>query len=582
MNKLSILAAYSYSMKHYLTLILVFLSLNLFGQAVNAPLDNDYYHLLERLEVLNGNFSDSFHASHKAYNRKEIAQFLDSINTSVFNKKDLFNYSYLSYDNWEWMDTVDYKNQKPFLKHIYKTKTDFLNVHEEEFDLHINPVLSFGIGQESATDNRLYANTRGLEIRGSINNKIGFYTFLTENQILFPSYVNTYTTQFKSVPNEGFWKGYGENEQARDFFTARGYISFQATKNINLQFGHDRFFIGNGYRSLMLSDFSPAYLHLKAETKIWKFNYMNIFGVQTADVITSGNVLSGTRRQYPRKFMALHHLSYNITKNINIGLFEAVMLGDSASSRNPVDINYLNPIIFYRSLEQQDGSSGNAIVGADFRAIFLKHFSLYGQLVLDEFLIENIRTGGWWANKYATQIGLKYINAFGISNLDLQGEFNLVRPYTYAHDSNYTNFANYKQPLAHPLGANFKEFIGILRYQITPKISFKAKVMVAEQGLDTANFNFGSNVFKENNSRIRFNNPATANPYDFGHTIGQGELSITKFYQLYVTYQPYYNLFVDLNYSLRDQSSEWENYTTENSFITASLRWNIPIRNQMF
>ncbi|MFQ3213348.1 MAG: hypothetical protein ACJAT1_000734 [Marivirga sp.] len=562
--------------------MLCFISAQVFSQAVNAPLDNDYYHLLDRFEIINGSLNQSYHSAHKAYNRKEIAGFLDSINTSRFNRRDLFNYNYLSLDNWEWLQEIDYKNEKPILRHIYKAKTDFLNVHEEEFDLHINPVLAVGLGQESLTGDRLYTNTRGIEIRGSINNKIGFYTFLTENQALFPSHVNAYTREFKAVPNEGFWKNYGENSAAKDFFTARGYISLQATKNINLQFGHDRFFIGNGYRSLMLSDFSPAYLHLKAETKIWKFNYMNIFGLQTADLFTSGNTLTGARRQYPRKFMAMHHLSYNITKNINVGLFEAVMLGDSASAKNPIDINYLNPIIFYRSLEQQDGSAGNALVGADFRAIFLKSFSIYSQIVLDEFLIANIREGGWWANKYAVQAGIKYINAFRISNLDLQAEYNLVRPFTYAHDSNFTNFANYKQPLAHPLGANFKELIGIVRYQVTPRISIKAKLMIAEQGLDTANTNYGSNIFKANNTRVRFQNPASGSTYDFGHTTGQGDLNTIQFYQLNLTYQPYYNVFLDLDYSIRNQSSELTSSTAKNTYINASLRWNIPTRNQIF
>ena len=442
--------------------------------------------------------------------------------------------------------------------------------------------MGVSIGQESITDNRLFTNTRGLEVRGLINNKIGFYTYLTENQAYFPNHVNEYTAEFRAVPQVGFWKTYGEGGTARDYFIARGYVSFQATKNINLQFGHDRFFIGNGYRSLMLSDFSPAYLHLKAETKIWKLNYMNLFGLQTADVITAGNALLGTRRQYPRKFMSLHHLSYNITKNINIGLFEAVMLGDSASSRNPVDINYLNPIIFYRSLEQQDGSSGNAIVGADFRAILLKHFSIYSQLVLDEFLIDNIRTGGWWGNKYAVQAGLKYINAFGLKNLDLQGEYNLIRPFTYAHDSNFTNYANYKQSLAHPLGANLKEFIGTLRYQISPKITFKAEAMYTQQGTDTTGTNFGGDIFKVNNSRTRFNDPATGNPYDFGHITTQGELNTIKFYQLSLQYMPHYNLILDLNYSMRDQVSQFDTNTRKNTFFSVGLRWNLPSSNLLF
>lgn len=568
-------------MKHLFTLLILLACLKTQAQSVNAPLDKDYYHLLERFEVMSGRLSPTYHSAHKAHTRQEIASFLDSLETKNFNKRDQFNYTYLSLDNWEWMDSLDYQS-KAFLKHLYKTKVDFLNVHKEEFDLHINPVLGVSLGQETQTDNRLFTNTRGVEIRGMINQKIGFYTYLTENQALFPSHINAYTNEFKAVPHVGFWKTYGDNNIGRDFFIARGYISFQATKNINLQFGHDRFFVGNGMRSLMLSDFSPAYLHLKAETKIWKLNYMNIFGLQTADLISAGSGLSGTRKQYPRKFMALHHLSYNITKNINIGLFEAVMLGDSSRSANPIDLNYLNPIIFYRSLEQQDGSSGNAIVGADFRAILWKHFSLYGQLVLDEFLIDNIRKGGWWANKYAVQTGIKYFNAFGLRNLDVQAEYNLIRPYTYAHDSNFTNYANYKQPLAHPLGANLKEFIATFRYQLSPKITLKGQAMYTQQGTDTLSANYGGNIFKENNTRVKFTNPATGSPYDFGHQTLQGELNTIKFYQFTVQYMPFYNVFIDLNYSQRNQTSEFGTNNSNNQYFSVALRWNLPAQNYLF
>lgn len=570
-------------MRLLFTIVLLFSASIGFSQAVNAPLNQDYYHLLERLEVSSGSFSDTFHSSMKPYNRKEIAQFLDSLETDNLNRRDKFNYNYLKADSWEWADSAEYKNNRGLLGHIYKTKPDFLNVHADDFDLHINPVLELSIGQESISDNRLYTNTRGIEVRGLINKKLGFYTFVGENQALFPNHVNTYISDFNAVPHEGFWKPYGDNREGVDFFTARGYISFQATKNINLQFGHDRFFIGNGERSLILSDFAPGYLFLKAETNIWKFNYTNIFGLQTADVVLRGNQLSGTQHQYPRKFMALHHLSYNITNNINVGIFEAIVSGDSAVAQNPIDPVYFNPIIFYRALEQQDGSSGNALVGMDFRALFLKRFSLYGQLVLDEFLIDNLRQGGWWANKWAVQAGLKYFNAFEIPNLDLQAEYNVARPFMYAHDSNFTNYANYKQPLAHPLGANFEEWVGTLRYQITPRIKFTAKAVFATFGTDTtANAHFGGDIFKTNNTRYSHINPATGKKWQFGHTIGQGESNTLKYVQFSLSYMPFHNIFIDFNYSNRDQLSEFGNNTSENSFFSAALRANIPKRGDLF
>jgi hypothetical protein len=205
-----------------------------------------------------------------------------------------------------------------------------------------------------------------------------------------------------------------------------------------------------------------------------------------ADVQGSASGLKSSGK-YPDKYFAFHHLSINIGKKLNIGVFESVVFSDSSS----FEWSYLNPIIFYRAIEQQFGSSDNVILGADFKWNAFKGFSVYGQFVLDEFVLDNIKEGnGWWANKFAIQAGLKYYDAFGVSNLDLQAETNIVRPYTYSHNPivtanngiPYGSYTNYMQPIAHPLGANFNEVIGILRYQPLPRLNVTGKIIMATIG----------------------------------------------------------------------------------------------------
>ncbi len=108
--------------------------------------------------------------------------------------------------------------------------------------------------------------------------------------------------------------------------------------------------------------------------------------------------------------------------------------------------------MFLRPAEQQNGSADNAFVGLDFKANIAHRFQVYGQLMFDEFVLSEIKKGdGWWANKWALQLGAKYIDAFGVKNLDLQLETNLVRPFTYSHFDTVANYTHYNQPLAHPL-----------------------------------------------------------------------------------------------------------------------------------
>ncbi|QNL22278.1 hypothetical protein HZR84_10110 [Hyphobacterium sp. CCMP332] len=565
------------------------------AQGVYAPGSREYTRLLQRYEILNGkNYNDVF-TSFKPYTRKNIIEALED--DSVFtSKSDFFNKQYLLNDSHEWTE-IEEESEKPFLNHFYKKKANAFYYNEKDvFEIHADPILHLNGGFESSNTSssdfifsdssdisesrNFYTNTRGVVVRGMIDKKIGFYSALTENQMRVPGYVEQRIVEDSVVPGEGFWKPFGS--KGYDFFNARGYVTFNASKHVFLQFGNDRNFIGNGHRSLILSDFSAPYLFLKVETQIWKLKYTNIFAQLTADYQRSG-------RLFPRKYMAFHHLSMNIGKKLNIGIFENVIYG--RPDDNSLDLAYLNPIIFYRAIEQNVGSPDNATVGLDWRWMPVKKVALYGQLIFDELIVSNLRAGnGWWGNKFGIQGGVKYMNAFGIDNLDLQYEVNAVRPYTYAHVSDFTNYQHYQQPLAHPLGANFIESIGIIRYQPIPRLNIVSKSIFYNRGRDNivdgeVFRNYGQNIRLDYSSRIQ----------DFGNTLGQGFEQNVFISNLSMSYMLRHNFFIDFNYTLRTNDYQPNNLqipnnvdpnlnpsgtiTTTSHIFQLGLRWNTDLRN---
>lgn len=548
-----------------LLVLLVFCPFWLAAQSTYAPLNESYYHLIDRYEVKSGQITPYIFTTVKPYKRSDIVDFLDSANSEGLftSRADKFNLEYFQNDNWEWARPQSMDSKKPVLKYFYKKKSDLLYVDEPpDFDLHVNPVLYLGVGKDSESEDLLFINTRGIEIRGMLDQKIGFYTYLTDNQTRLPSYVsNTITSRpdvgyYSVIPHEGFWKPFKE-DQGYDFFQARGYVSFEATKHFNIQFGHDRFFIGNGQRSLIFSDHAPPALFLKGNVKVWKLNYMFMTSRMVADK-------SGTTK-YPDKFVAHHHLSINIGKKFNLGVFESVVFTDSSS----FEFSYLNPIIFYRAIEQQFGSSDNVILGMDFKWNALKGVSLYGQFVLDEFVLDNIKDGnGWWANKFAIQAGVKYYDAFGVSNLDLQAETNIVRPYTYSHYTPHGNYSNYLQPIAHPLGANFNELIGVVRYQPIPKLNLTGKLMMMQVGRDTTSMNWGSDILKDYNTR----------EMDYGNSIAQGVENNILFATFTASWQLKHNIFIDASVIIRNSESPTPIFNNNSTVTSLALRWNIPQR----
>jgi hypothetical protein len=540
-------------------ILLVFGALAATAQSNYVTVNADYYHWIDRYEVKSGHLFPQIFTAVKPYKRSDIVAFADSaFAENLFSSRaDQFNYEYLRNDSWEWSQTATNDSRKPILKHFYKKKSDFFHVQVPDFDLHISPVLYAGLGQDSRLDDKLYLNTRGVEVRGMVDQKVGFYMYLADNQALLPSYVQEDVSRTDVIPHEGFWKRFKDGA-AVDFLQARGYLTFEATKHINLQFGHDRFFIGNGHRSMIFSDNGPPSLFLKANAKVWKLNYLFFLTRMAADKDLENG-------KYPQKFVAFHHVSLNIGKKLNIGLFEAVVFTDSGS----FEMSYLNPVIFYRGVEQQFGSSDNVLLGADFKWNALKGVQVYGQFVLDEFVLDEIKSGnGWWANKFAIQAGVKYIDAFGIPNLDLQAETNIVRPFTYSHFTKFGSYSNFRQPIAHPLGANFKEYIGIMRYQPHPRLNLTGKLILVKTGRDPVGENYGGDILKINTTRTQ----------EYGNTIGQGVANDILYGSFTASWQFKHNLFIDATGIFRDSQSDDASYNNNATITSLAVRWNIAQR----
>ena len=349
---------------------------------------------------------------------------------------------------------------------------------------------------------------------------------------------------------------------------SQGYIGINATKFIGIQFGHGRHFIGDGHRSLLLSDFANNYFYLKLNTRIWKINYQNIFAELTQDHANIANDV------FKKKYMATHYLSVNVLKNLNIGLFESVIFARD----NAFEVQYLNPLILYRTVEQMLGSPDNVIMGMNWRWDFLNRFSLYGQVLLDEFVFSKVfaRKGdpeaGWWANKQGIQAGLKYIDVAGLKGLDLQLEFNTVRPYTYSFRDSTANYTHYNQPLAHPMGANFRELIGIVRYQPIRALHFRGQLNLATYGLDTLGSNWGGNIHQ----------PYTTYEREFGNVTAQGVKTNLLMGQFTASYMVFHNFFVDLNAIYRKQDAVLDALDNNSLIFSLGMRWNMTARMNDF
>lgn len=516
-----------------------------FCQNYNLPLNNDL-HL--RYETLVNRVNADFHTEIRPYRMDELKATAntDSIEQSFFKKSE---------------------RRRTWVHKQYR-RENFIRSRKEKYTLFVDPLLNFSYYQDLKNKaDEGYQNTRGFVLGGTIGKNIGFFSSFAENQATFPSYVDQYIDKSNVVPGGGYPKKLGK---AYDFGVASGYVSYSPGEFFNIQFGHDKNFIGEGYRSILLSDNAFSYPSLKITTTVGKFKYLLLY-TQMLDL--QNPRLTFNNDDFLRKYVPVHYLSINLFKRLSIGFFEAVVLRaqDSTSYRG-FDWNYLNPVIFMRPVEYYLGSSDNALMGVNGKLKFSNHLVLYGQFMLDEFrLKEVLASNGWYANKQSFQAGFKALDLFNFKNLIWKSEFNYIRPFMYTHYKKEQNYAHYGQELAHPMGANLWEVLTFLSYRLKSWYA-EARYSVCQYGDGV--YNPATKKY-ESWGRDIFLSYYDHRPGDYGYFVGKGDRKMLSYLVLRGGYviNPRSNLVIEGSITQRKLINS--PLTTESLFIQFGLRTSL-------
>lgn len=297
-----------------------------------------------------------------------------------------------------------------FLKRVYLAFTPSSETTKSEIT--VAPLVTLLPGYDLATSSTTFDSRLGGKVNFNFRDKFSSELQLLNINADFPEYWNTYSKQKKIIPGNGY--AYRSN---LGYTTLQwtGYLSYSPNSHFNFAAGRGKNFFGDGYRSLLLSDVANNYEYFKITSTIWKLKYINLF----TNLKTENNPISKSPKQF-NKYASTHYLSWNATKRINISFFESIVWQsrDSNNANLGYDVNYLNPVIFYRPTEYALGSGDNALIGASFKVKLMKQLQVYGQLIIDEFLLKEMKAqSGWWANKQGVQLGVKTYSLFKLPNL---------------------------------------------------------------------------------------------------------------------------------------------------------------------
>ena len=520
-----------------------------YSSELNVPFTHSYY---ARFDAEMNALGTNSHTAAKPFVYSDVARYYDIKAEKESLKKDT--------DSW--------LGRKLFNEH-------FVEVQGKDYWFTVDPFFDLQVGKDGEADfSSTYNNTRGIYIQAGLGKRLNLTTSIYESQGRFADYYNQYAESLKAygpdpaiIPGRGIAKRFKDNSY--DYPVAEAYLSYTPTDFLNVQFGHGKNFIGDGYRSLFQSDVASPYPFLKLNTTFWKIKYTSTW-MWLKDVRPEVVVDDA----FLTKYMANHYLSWNVSKRLNVGLFESVMWADT--NGRGFDVNYLNPIIFFRAIEFETGQgAGNAILGLSSKYKWNNKVNLYGQFILDEFSLGDVKAGEKsWKNKFGFQLGAKYFNAFKVDNLLLQAEYNRVRPYTYSHNTQILNYGHFNQPMAHLWGANFRELVLIGRYNYK-RWNADAKFIIGQRGFDfntdEDSFSYGGDIYRNYNDRNA----------DTGIEIGQGNKTNSFMAEIEAGYllNPATNLKVFTNIIYRDFNPDAITATTMDS---NTLWFSVGVRTDLF
>ncbi|PWK78846.1 hypothetical protein LX99_01299 [Mucilaginibacter oryzae] len=441
--------------------------------------------------------------------------------------------------------------RKLFNEHLFDVK-------DKEYTFYADYITDLQVGRDLSNSKTTNLNTRGFQLGGTVGDKFSFYSSGFENSAKFVSYYNDYVNNNVFVPGQAYARHYnGQPQNSQDWSYVTAILSYSPTQKLNITLGEDKMFIGDGYRSVLLSDFAANMPLLRVTADLGPVRYMIAWAYLQDSKLEKYDSFGNNRR----KWALFHYIDWSITKRASLGFFNALITpeADAKGNKYGFDANFVNPLFFSGSLSRGGDVKDNIILGFNAKYKILDKTALYGQFVLDK--VKNNDLGISASNTNGWQAGVRGADLFGLKHLNYLFEFNTVNPYTYASDRVLTNYGFYGDPLAHPLGANFREMLGILNYSVG-RFDFQGQINYAKYGLDANK--------PDNNGKVI--NKLFIPSGNVKGIVGQG-LSTQLYYgEGTVAYilNPKYNLRFELGALYRQEKNAQKD--SKNTLITFGLR----------
>jgi hypothetical protein len=441
------------SIRRYI-LLTVFLGLSVFSshaQVENVPINNQVYEFLDRLGVKG--ILPLYSNVMIPLSRREVADLLITVDKNK-DRLSPAEVDFLEKFKKEFAREIDPQHEDDaviFRDGFQDVLSDKQKYLYEFTDSNVTSYIEFlGSAEYHHSSGDTYGSTHaafethGGRIRGTIEDKLGYYLQGTDGTLYGDK-----TFALSDPHLRGNVKFNNLNSPYFDFTEAYLKADFGP---VNLQFGREYNQIGTGYDDrLLLSNNAPAFDFLKLEARYKSVRLVFLHGSIVGDS-TQFPGLVQSEPQGSQKYFAMHRLQFSGFDRFNFGVSEMIIY-----QRFSPDFAYLNPVIFYKSVEHSLGDRDNAFLSFDLELFPLDGYKLYGTWLIDDIDFSKLGTG-WWGNEFGWQGGVYATDLAGLGNLDGVVEYTRLEPYVYSNRTGGDDFTNNNIGLGHHLEPNSDEW----------------------------------------------------------------------------------------------------------------------------
>lgn len=299
---------------------------------------------------------------------------------------------------------------------------------------------------------RLYQNSRGVLLQGKLGTAFEFQTQFIETQSVLPYYQDTIAQILGVIPGMGRHKPF--NKVGYDYGVSQSWLSYSPKSWWAFEVGYGKQMIGNGYRSLLLSDAAMSYPMLRLHILQPRWQYHTTAAILQEQIrLPLGDTGESLFR---RKNGLWNYFTFLPTTRLEIGIMEGcVDTRWTPQGMVAPPLHSYVPILGLRGWMAQKDTNNFTLYGLNVKWNLTTKTTFYGQYV-------KTTHGG---NGQGYQVGALFTD-IGIKNFDVRLEYNKTGSHLYQNSSqNWMGYTQQNQSLGYIQYGNTEEWIARLHYR---------------------------------------------------------------------------------------------------------------------